>query len=290
MKNTTKKIFSMLLAVVMLLSVMPFGFSAEAKLSVEGEACLDAYARLFRYNELVIYEGGHRPDYIGDFIEETGQQITSRYPGFDMYYEYFNNSATLESIVEITEIMNSAIEEIETYLKEHNFKVVVDPYEAIKYFFGIQVSYNREEFDKICEFEENSEKIDAAFNIINEAFSLIHQQAFNTQAEFDAYWKKACPVLDLMINCLDGIHNYGEYISNGDATEEADGTKTATCEFCGATDTAIDEGSKLDNNDNSKCSCNCHKSGIMAFIWKILNFFYKIFGMNKTCICGVAHY
>lgn len=49
----------------------------------------------------------------------------------------------------------------------------------------------------------------------------------------------------MLINCLDGNHPYGEYISNNDATEEADGTKTATCEFCGATDTVIDEGSKL---------------------------------------------
>ena len=38
------------------------------------------------------------------------------------------------------------------------------------------------------------------------------------------------------------------------------------------------------------CSCNCHKTGFMSFIWKILRFFYKLFGMNKVCGCGVAHY
>lgn len=41
---------------------------------------------------------------------------------------------------------------------------------------------------------------------------------------------------------------------------------------------------------SSKCSCNCHKTGFMSFIWKILRFFYKLFGMNKVCGCGVAHY
>ncbi|MBR2886413.1 MAG: InlB B-repeat-containing protein [Clostridia bacterium] len=41
---------------------------------------------------------------------------------------------------------------------------------------------------------------------------------------------------------------------------------------------------------SSKCSCNCHKTGFMGFIWKILRFFYKLFGMNKVCGCGVAHY
>lgn len=39
-----------------------------------------------------------------------------------------------------------------------------------------------------------------------------------------------------------------------------------------------------------KCSCNCHNSGFMGIIWKILRFFYKLFGTNKTCACGVSHY
>ena len=38
------------------------------------------------------------------------------------------------------------------------------------------------------------------------------------------------------------------------------------------------------------CSCSCHKKGLMGIIWKILNFFYKIFGMNKACDCGISHY
>lgn len=38
------------------------------------------------------------------------------------------------------------------------------------------------------------------------------------------------------------------------------------------------------------CSCNCHQSGFMGFIWKILRFFYKLFKINPVCGCGVAHY
>ena len=38
------------------------------------------------------------------------------------------------------------------------------------------------------------------------------------------------------------------------------------------------------------CSCICHSDGIKAVIWRILRFFYKIFGVNKTCECGKAHY
>ena len=37
------------------------------------------------------------------------------------------------------------------------------------------------------------------------------------------------------------------------------------------------------------CSCNCHKGGIVGFFFKIINFFQKLFGMNKVCTCGVKH-
>ncbi len=50
-----------------------------------------------------------------------------------------------------------------------------------------------------------------------------------------------------------------------------------TCKTCGE--------SKVEN-----CSCNCHKSGFMGLIWKILRFFYKLFKTNPVCSCGVAHY
>lgn len=38
------------------------------------------------------------------------------------------------------------------------------------------------------------------------------------------------------------------------------------------------------------CSCNCHKGGIAGFFFKIIIFFQRIFGMNKECKCGIAHY
>ena len=39
-----------------------------------------------------------------------------------------------------------------------------------------------------------------------------------------------------------------------------------------------------------KCSCNCHKSGFMGFIWKITLFFSKLFKTKKMCACGISHY
>ena len=43
-------------------------------------------------------------------------------------------------------------------------------------------------------------------------------------------------------------HSFTNYVSNNDATYDADGTKTAKCDRCDATDTVIDEDSKLIRN------------------------------------------
>ena len=40
-------------------------------------------------------------------------------------------------------------------------------------------------------------------------------------------------------------HRFGQWVSNGDATEEKDGTKTRTCSVCGFTETETDIGSML---------------------------------------------
>ncbi|MBQ4571793.1 MAG: hypothetical protein IJA80_00785 [Clostridia bacterium] len=43
-------------------------------------------------------------------------------------------------------------------------------------------------------------------------------------------------------------------------------------------------------NPSDNCSCNCHKSGISKFFFNFILFFQRLFGANKTCACGVAHY
>ncbi len=51
-------------------------------------------------------------------------------------------------------------------------------------------------------------------------------------------------------------HSFTDYVSDGNATCEADGTKTAVCDYgCGATDTVIDEGSQTDHSyQDGKCT------------------------------------
>mgnify|MGYP003293155333 CR=1 FL=1 len=39
-----------------------------------------------------------------------------------------------------------------------------------------------------------------------------------------------------------------------------------------------------------ECDCSCHKSGITKFFFNFILFFQKLFGSNKDCACGIAHY
>ena len=38
------------------------------------------------------------------------------------------------------------------------------------------------------------------------------------------------------------------------------------------------------------CNHVCHRDGFMGFLWSIVNFFNRIFGLNPFCVCGAAHY
>ena len=56
----------------------------------------------------------------------------------------------------------------------------------------------------------------------------------------------------------------------------------------------VDESSAIEEPDtpdtpNELCTCKCHGNFIQRLIFKITNFFQKLFGKNKVCACGVQH-
>ena len=72
--------------------------------------------------------------------------------------------------------------------------------------------------------------------------------------------------------------------------KDADNNKK--CDFCGKSMGGItlpDFGGNDDTDDGS-CSCNCHAIGIKGLIFDFILFLQRLFGLNKTCKCGEAHY
>ncbi|MBQ6874098.1 MAG: leucine-rich repeat protein [Clostridia bacterium] len=95
-------------------------------------------------------------------------------------------------------------------------------------------------------------------------------------------------------------HKMGEFTVIKMPTCTENGEEISKCSRCdysetqeiSATSHNYENGVCSDCGDSKteNCSCNCHKSGFMGFVWQILNFFYKIFGTNKFCDCGASHY
>lgn len=61
--------------------------------------------------------------------------------------------------------------------------------------------------------------------------------------------------------------------------KHTDANKDNVCDVCGAQITP------------TKCTCNCHAtSGLKALFYKIQLIVWRLFGLYKTCDCGLAHY
>ncbi len=93
-------------------------------------------------------------------------------------------------------------------------------------------------------------------------------------------------------------HIYGEWQVTNKATCSNMGLKLSVCTLCQSVRTEEIEpthnfdGNKCKNCGYVKadnCSCNCHASGIKKIFFNIINFFQKLFGMNRICACGAVH-
>lgn len=62
------------------------------------------------------------------------------------------------------------------------------------------------------------------------------------------------------------------------ATGHVDENTDGKCDVCGETTDAV-----------KNCTCNCHKSGFIGFVYKIIRIFWRLFKTNEVCACGVKH-
>lgn len=87
----------------------------------------------------------------------------------------------------------------------------------------------------------------------------------------------------------EGVRTYkcacgASYIEKIAMLDHVDTNADGKCDNCG---TGV--GTATPSDPSKNCSCNCHKTGITKFFFKLINFFQKLFGQNKVCACGVKH-
>ena len=71
-----------------------------------------------------------------------------------------------------------------------------------------------------------------------------------------------------------------------------DKNKDHKCDVCKIDMSPESGGTASDDEVIKACSCKCHKGGIGGFLWKIGNFFAKLFRIKskQICGCGVYHF
>ena len=255
-----KKLLAFILSVIMVLSIMPMAYAKRAEYSPEIEAYIEDYIRAYAYCYSV-YESEEQYQEVREiFIEARVIENAEIYPSYENLIN-IEADGRLDELTALHEAIKKGIDEVEKKIAAAEFVIVVDSYEYYKLVFPSIVYYSDEVQKELSERVENF-KSDKFINTRNEALiglDMISEMLnfgyygiyIYTQADFDAAMAKYKPFCDSFFACLDGDHPYGEYISDNNATEDADGTKTATCEFCGATDTIVDEGTKLPKEEAS---------------------------------------
>ena len=123
---------------------------------------------------------------------------------------------------------------------------------------------------KYCNETKTVEDVDAAGNPITAPHMIIEYERMDATCEEDGFVTTICSTCDTMIKTV--------VIP---ATGHVDADEDGTCDNCNGSYVGGDK----------VCGCICHKtSGIMKFLYKILRFFWKLFGIGKSCGCGAIHY
>ena len=249
-----KKLLALVLSVIMVLSIMPMAYAGRVTYSPEIEEYIEDYIKGYAYFRN-IYASREQKTEVENILKEPVDEALEIEP---TYKNLINIEADgrLEQLNAFHEGLKKGIDELEKKIADGEIVIVVDIYEYFKLSFNLSAYYyDDEDKDESVDITESlkSEKYINAYaefeigmDMVSDITSFSYDDmSIYTQAYFDAAMAKITPFADLLFACLDGNHPYGEYISDNNATEEADGTKTATCEFCGATDTITDEGTKL---------------------------------------------
>ncbi len=281
-----KKTLALILTVIMVLSIMPMAFAKRAVYSPEIEEYIDNFARVTSILTYNLYEPREQHIEVYEMMSEVVDNLNLADIGYDTLIN-IEADGRLDEIIALNESLDKAFAEIDKKIADGEMVCVVDSHELSKMMYYIAFHYSSEACEDLKHrtIQFNSEKyinISTEVEIASEQLEKIQQERTATQADFDAAMEKIKPFYESVIACLDGNHPYGEYVSNNDATEEADGTKTATCEYCGATDTITDEGTKLEKEEEPKEEPEEEKVSFFEMIFALIKeFFEKIFSIFK---------
>ncbi len=100
----------------------------------------------------------------------------------------------------------------------------------------------------------------------------------------------------LTVECADaafyswkiGDANGEDYLPEGLTAEDL--TKSSISFTMPDHDIVITANSAEDHAADANCDHLCHRTGFVSYIWKVISFLQRLFGVQQYCDCGVLHY
>lgn len=290
----TKKILSLILAIIMIVSTMPMAFAY----NFDYDAYMEEYLDFTVYtSNIYTAEGLTSYEVSIALVLAYGTALESVMTTYPEIAEAFGFPEKLDKIPEAADALTAALKEVNSTVEKNiadgTFVVIIDTRKAISSYYKVSMTHTIEEMEALlakvpAELTEKAEASAVACDDIITNAAL--DPTSYTQADYD---KAAADMIEYYTQftaCLDGIHDYA-YLTNGDADH------TATCEFCTETTTsahsytagkcicgekepvADDDNTDVENpDDNTGADDNTQEEPApQNFFQKIIEFFKNLF-------------
>lgn len=233
-----KKIWSLVLAVLMVVSVMPMAMAADFSVSDFNAAMTD-----FNIYTSNVYEDDENAAMAVLYLyAEKLTPVMEKYPDLD-FGDVEVMKANPEAGYEYTVAFNEATALIEEAIAEGTIVVLIDTSKAISAYY-LASDYSEEEIEAIMD-KIPADLVAAAEESLMACDEIMcaEDPTVYTQADYDEASAGMISFYTQLYNCLGGVHDCGAKKDNGDNTH------TAVCEFCQAEETTEH------TYESGKCEC-----------------------------------
>ncbi len=294
-----KKLISVLLVACLLFAFSVVGFASEP--SVQAVQFVDELTRtLIMVDSLYV-------DNDGAITEDLVAYLTAEIEQYEWFTDFdaifapdflTENADNLSAYAADLKKVNASLEQ---YINDKNYTPVVDESAYLTSYYKVILFYGEDVLsDEHLEENYDMTRIEAAIDDRNDGYDYIISVATNPPADvqetYDALMQPFTDVLNDIYLCESGTHvctdfvavdenthksvctfcNIGEITSEhtwGEYTENADGSKTAVCEFCDATN--VIPGETVEPEENIFASLlekiKSFFDAIIAFLQSIFN-------------------
>ncbi len=162
---------------------------------------------------------------------------------------------------------------------------------------GVAIEFDSDDYDGEVEVEVEETFDGKAFELIDTTVGASKATVFDISMSVDGVTVQPNGKITVKIPLPEGYNPaqcFIYYLNTDNNTIEKLPTSYADGYLSFETDHfsyyAVVEVAETADDSADDCSCMCHKSGFMGFIWMIINFFQKLFKTNQICSCGISHY